>query len=682
MPSLFKIPIEYLNGIGPGKAKLFKKLGVDTVGSLLRMYPRMYEDWSRPLRIADAPRNEVCCIKATVEGAHSPAVIRKNMIVFKVDVIDGYDRMTVTFFNQRYLYDKIKDGGEYLFYGTVRRDFSLYEMTSPTVLNVGEGEKIHPVYAQTAGLTSRQIEKAVLQAIDMLPNKTNDPIPSDILEKYNLCSLDFAIRNIHFPQSADDIERAKKRFAFEELLILQLGMARLKGGRRDVLSRRLENDYSEEFYSMLPFTPTNAQKRAVKDCINDMINCPYPMNRLIQGDVGSGKTAVAAAVCYTVVKNGGQCAFMVPTEVLAQQHYKSFSDLFEDSGITVGILTGSVSAAKKREIYRKLSEGETDIIIGTHALISENVEFDRLNLVITDEQHRFGVSQRAALISKGDSPHILVMSATPIPRTLALMIYGDLDLSVLDEMPPGRRRIDTFLIDGSKRERAYNFLRKQIESGSQCYIVCPLVEQNEDMNLISAEEYVENLKETVLGEYRISLLHGKMKSSEKESVMNDFESGKTDILVSTTVIEVGINVPNATVMLIENAERFGLSQLHQLRGRVGRGNIKSYCILVSDINSKAGTERLNVMCHTNDGFKIADEDLRLRGPGDFFGSRQHGLPEIKIAEDVPVTLLEDTREAALNILGKDPMLKEKCHRGLNFETKRLFAKVGNTEQLQ
>lgn len=680
MGSLFKMPIQTLNGVGARRAALFARLGADTVGALLRLYPRTYEDWSHLLTIEDAPSGEPCCIKALVEHIYPPARLRKNMTVYKLDVSDGSDSMRVTFFNQRYTYEKLRNGGEYLFYGYVKRHFSSYEMQSPAVAPT-ECQAIRPVYPRTADLTGKQIEKAVRQALTLLPEKINDPIPQEILQQYDLCSLDEAIRSVHFPANEQALERARNRLVFEELLILQLGMARLKGGRQTTASHKIKQDFTEEFYAMLPYEPTNAQKKAVKDCIQDMQSLPCPMNRLIQGDVGSGKTAVAAAVCYTAVKNGFQCAMMAPTEILAEQHFRSLSQLLQNSPITIGLLTGSVTAAKKRELCQQLQDGSINMVIGTHALISENVTFHHLGLVITDEQHRFGVAQRAALISKGDSPHIMVMSATPIPRTLALMIFGDLDLSVLNEMPPGRQKVDTFLIDSGKRHRAYGFLRRQIDSGRQCYIVCPLVEQNESMDLISAEEYVDKLQKTELGQYRIALLHGKMKSSEKEHVMSDFSRGKIDILVSTTVIEVGVNVPNAVIMMVENAERFGLSQLHQLRGRVGRGSAKSYCILVSDATGSTAVQRLKVMCRTNDGFQIADEDLRLRGPGDFFGSRQHGLPELKAVKMSSLVSLEDMQAAARKILEKDPLLTAKEHRGLAFETRRLFAGVsGETTQ--
>lgn len=673
------MPLTALPGVGTKRAALFEKLGVDSAGALLRLYPRAYEDWSNLQNIAGSVNNSAVCIRAEILQKQAPVRIRGGMMIFKLVVSDGSDNMVITYFNQQFLYDKIRTGEELLFYGTVRNNGFGYEMGSPAFAPVDSGG-IRPVYPQTAGLSTKQIEAAVRSAFRLLPPKTNDPLPDWLLKEYGLCSLDDALRFIHFPESFQQIADAKRRLAFEELLVLQLGMAMLKGGRGETECRHITRDYTEQFIRLLPFSPTGAQKRAVSDCINDMMNRKSPMNRLVQGDVGSGKTAVAAAVCYTAIKNGMQCAFMAPTEILAAQHFRSLSSLLSETGIRVALLTGSSKALEKRNIYSSLESGEIDLVIGTHALISEGVSFRNLGLVITDEQHRFGVAQRSALISKGSSPHIMVMSATPIPRTLALMIFGDLDISVLDELPPGRQRIDTYLINSEKRARAYGFLHKQIKAGNQCYIVCPLVGQNES-ELESAEEYVKKLGPTVLGSCRIGLLHGKMKPKEKDAVMAEFSEGRIDILVSTTVIEVGVDVPNASVMMIENAERFGLSQLHQLRGRVGRGKAKSYCILVSDHQGETTRQRLSVMCQTNDGFKIADEDLRLRGPGDFFGLRQHGLPELKTAGISDMQMLDETRSAAERILSVDPGLSEKEHRGLLFETKRLFARAGG-EQLQ
>lgn len=674
--SLFSMKITALPKVGAKTAELYKKLGVYSVGDLIRMYPRAYEDLSKPVPIADAPSGENVCIKARIVGNNPPVRVRGGMIIYKVTVSDDENQMIITFFNQQYMYDKLKYGGEYLFYGTFKRNINNFEMVSPAVLSIESDAIIHPIYKQTGTLISRKIEANMKEALKRLPEKTNDPIPENIREKFGLCSLDFAIRNIHFPEDIKALETAKKRLTFEELLVLQLGMILRKTTAKKETPHKITQNFTEEFYKLLSFSPTSAQRRAISECISDM-KSDKPMTRLVQGDVGSGKTAVGAACCYTAVKNGLQCAFMAPTELLATQHYHSLCQLFKNSGINIALLTGSLTASQKRTVYSALKSGEVDIAVGTHALFSKEVEFNRLGFIITDEQHRFGVAQRAELLEKGESPHLLVMSATPIPRTLALMIFGDLDLSVLNELPPGRQKISTYLINSTIRPRALNFMKKHIENGNQCYIVCPLVEEN-DTNMVSVEEYAEKLKTSALSGCKISILHGKMKASKKDEIMTDFKNGKIDVLVSTTVIEVGVDVPNAVIMMIENAERFGLSQLHQLRGRVGRGTVKSHCILVSDAQNEATLERLKIMCKTNDGFKLADEDLRMRGPGDFFGSRQHGLPELKISDFSSMVSINDAEEAAKMIIASDPSLSEKQHRPLAFEVKRLFSSVGGT----
>lgn len=654
--------IRYLKGVGEKTARLYNKLGIFTVDDLIRHYPRKYLDYGNTVSVKDAPPDTPVFIKATMITPVKESMIRKGLTLYKCNFSDGETVIRVTIFNNKYLAKALRTFDDYILYGKVEKTFTSASMSSPQIERADKAE-VHPVYPTTEKLSVKAISNSVRNALALV-GKIPETLSDDILKKYDLVSLDFATRQIHFPSDEKNIEPARRRLIFDELLTLQLGLLKLK--EKDVKgnSCKIKKDFTNEFYSLLPFTPTGAQQRAVADCIEDM-QSDRMMNRLIQGDVGSGKTAVAGAVIYTVIKNGAQAALMAPTEILATQHFESFKKLFASTDVRVALLTGSVKAGEKKEIKRALCNGEIDLIVGTHALIQNDVEFENLGLVCTDEQHRFGVQQRANLAMKGDNPHLMVMSATPIPRTLGLIIYGDLDISLLDELPPGRQEIRTDVVTSAYHKRIYKFIRDAVDRGEQAYIVCSLVDEGES-DLISAKEYADNLAKNEFVGYSVGLLHGKMKPAEKDRVMQSFAEGETQILVSTTVVEVGVDVPNATVMLIENADRFGLSQLHQLRGRVGRGKNKSYCILVSDNKSDSSRERLQVMKHTSNGFDIADYDLKSRGPGDFFGKRQHGLPDLKIAD-----MLEDTetlrqcRECALKMLESDPRLDgypELCER--------------------
>ena len=663
--------IQYLKGVGEKRAKILNKLGIFTVGDLLRFYPRDYMDWSKITSVTAAPYDENCCVRAIVNHKPKGAKIRKGMTIYKTVATDGEALMNITFFNNKYTAESLEAGKEYLFYGKVTGNFHRREMSSPLVSPVDKGMRIHSIYHQSAGINSRAVEKLVRQAYEIRNDYFVDYLPLSLRDKLCLMEVNKAIYELHFPTNEDTLSEARRRLIFEELFLFQIGLMKLKGNRKESTPVEIQKDFTDEFLAKLPFTLTGAQSRAVRESITQMTS-QFTMNRLLQGDVGSGKTAVAAALIYTVVKNSYQCAFMAPTEILAAQHYKTCLNFFKDTPIRVALLTGSTTAANKREIKAQLKNNEIDLIVGTHALIQDDVEFNNLGLVITDEQHRFGVRHRGALSNKGNRPHTLVMSATPIPRTLALMLYGDLDVSILDELPPGRQPIETYAIDTAKRHRAFNYVKKHLDEGRQGYIVCPLVEEGET-DLAAATEYAENISRGFFSGYKVGLLHGKMKPKEKEAVMARFVSGEIKLLVSTTVIEVGVDVPNSVIMVIENAERFGLSQLHQLRGRIGRGKYKSTCILITDAQNDAAQQRMKIMTSTTDGFRIADADLKMRGPGDFFGSRQHGLPEMKIAMLTDTALLNEANRFAREIIMDDPEFHKEENSNLREGIAHLFS---------
>lgn len=661
--------ITYLKGVGPKRAELYAKLGITTAEQLLRLYPRDYIDFTRPVKIRDLQPGESGVFRAAVDRKNAPFSQYAKMAVYKALLTDGESEITAVFFNTKFTFDKLELYKEYLFYGKISGDLMNLQVNSPLFLPVDK-TGLFAKYPLTAGLSRDIVSKNIATALEII--KVGERLPKSVVKEYSLLSADEAIRKIHFPKSREEYQSARKRLVFEELLSLKLGLARLKTRGRSLSGAVMSEVSLGEFYSSLPFEPTNAQIRAISDCISDMKRL-YPMNRLVQGDVGSGKTLVAAAAAFFAQQNGFQTMVMAPTEVLAAQHCETFRVFLEPLGIRVGLLSGALSAGEKKRVREAAANGDIDVLIGTQALIQRSSTMKRLGLAIVDEQHRFGVYQRSELAEKGANPHILAMSATPIPRTLALIIYGDLDVSVINEMPRGRLPVMTYAVDTSFRKRVYAFIRKHISAGKQAFIVCPLVEESEQSEKQSAIRYYNELCAGEFSGIPTGLLFGKMKQSEKEAVMRDFHENKLKLLVSTTVIEVGIDVPNAVVMLIENAEEFGLSQLHQLRGRVGRGSEQSFCILMSDSRTDYAKARFKAMCDTTDGYKIADTDLALRGPGNFFGKEQHGLPPMKVADLADdAEVLTEVEKLAEDILARDPLLASAENAGLRENVEDLF----------
>ena len=671
-------PIERLTGVGEKRAVKYHKLGIHTPYDLLFHFPRTYIDFSKPIMIADAENGIPCAVRCTVVQKMAVAFVRKGFSIYRVLVTDGISDMLLVFYNTPFIYQVMKAGEEYYAYGKITGGFLRREMQAPQVQKTDSAMLLQPVYPQTTGLTSPMMRTNIQRALTILEQQPIETLPSSLMQDYQLMPLTAALRTVHRPNTPEELAAARHRLAFEELLQFQLGTLMLKQKSIGQTAVSMSASTSiQDFYDHLPFTLTNAQDRAIHTICRDLCSAK-PMNRLLQGDVGSGKTAVAAAAAAFTVKNGMQTVLMAPTEILAHQHLQTMTEFLSPLGIQPVLLTGSTKAKEKREIKKQIADGTVSVIIGTHAVIQKDIAFSALGLVITDEQHRFGVAQRAALAEKGGCPHKLVMSATPIPRTLALIVYGDLDITLLDEMPKGRLPIQTFAVTGGYRERAYGFIRSHLDSGEQAYLVCAMIEESDTLeNVQAAETYAETLKQGAFRDYRIGLLHGRMKPAEKETVMAAMKAHEIDLLVCTTVVEVGVDVPNATMILIENADRFGLAQLHQLRGRVGRGTAQSYCILITDSKNEDARDRLKIMSRTANGFAIAEEDLRLRGPGDFFGHAQHGMPPLMQAafcSNMP--LVSETQMAAKQLLEADPDLSLPEHRALRTAVLQLFEKNG------
>ena len=670
-------PVRYLKGVGPKTAERFEKLGILTLSDLLCHYPRRYLDFSKPYSIAEAPADTECVVKAEVFAKPGGRILPGGRRMERITAGDDVSSLEITWFNNPYAAQKLELGQEYYFQGIVTGGMLRRQMVNPQVRTDAQvkSSPFEAVYPQTEGLTSSAIAKCVRQLLphaELLP----DPLPSEMLKKYRLLSKADAVRAIHCPATEEEAFAARRRLIYEELLVLQLGIGRMKNHGAASTGAPMKKADASPFWESLSFSPTGAQRRAVEEILTDMSG-ETSMNRLLQGDVGSGKTLVAAAAIWACIRAGYQAALLAPTEILASQHAENLNRLLSPFGMRVALLTGGMKAAARRTTLAAIRDDEADLIVGTHAILSEGVEFARLGLAVVDEQHRFGVRQRGLLAEKAANPHLLVMSATPIPRTLGLLMYGDLDISILDELPPGRKPVKTRCITGKKRADLYGFLDREIDSGRQVYIVCPAIEDAGGSGLNAVKSYYEDIVKAYLPDRRVGLMHGKLKPKEKAEVMDDFKSGRLDALVSTTVIEVGVDVPNATVMVIENAERYGLSALHQLRGRVGRGAAESWCFLVSDNASESVQKRLKFLCSTSDGFAVAQYDLETRGPGDFFGSRQHGLPTLQIAD-----LMNDTRtlhaaqSEAVALLAEDPLLERPEHALLARQVEQMFDKAG------
>lgn len=655
--SFFDEKIDVLKGVGPTKLSLLNKIGINTIRDLIEYFPRDYEDRTNLSDISDFEDGKSYLFIAKVCTPVKTQRIRKNLTIYSTVVTDGTSNCRLTFFNQMFIKTKLKEGMKYLFFGRANCEHYMPQMEHPQIYNISDLDKIkglYPIYPLTSGITQNYLFKLV----DMIYSANiefSDYYSDEFKKKYKLCDLGYAMKNIHFPKTIEDITNARKRLIFDELFFLELALMSIKNKNMQEKKTTIFKDLDvEPFLNVIPFELTNAQKRVVEE-IKEDLKSDMVMNRLVQGDVGSGKTIVAAIAMYLAVKNGYQSAIMAPTTILAAQHYNELKKYMEKLGITVDILTSSTTKKNKEIIIEKLKNKEIDVIVGTHSLIEDNIEFGNLGLVVTDEQHRFGVKQRVKLTTKSNTVETLVMTATPIPRTLAITLYGDLDISIIDEMPPGRTPIKTFVIDDRLEDRLNTFIRKQVKEGRQVYVVCPLVEDSENLDLISVENLYEKYKNEVFKDLNVEYIHGKLKNIEKDEIMQRFKNNEINILISTTVIEVGISVSNATIMVIENADRFGLAALHQLRGRVGRGNYESFCILKSSNRSQKAKERLKIMEKSNNGFEIAQKDLELRGPGDFFGIRQSGLPEFKIAnllEDISV--LKEATDAAKELLINDP----------------------------